>query len=105
MPSLMDEIVTGKVFHRIGWLYSCVAVHDPTPVHVILGYTIGHIASLRGIEEPALATEHKNKAIKLLHARMADPEQCCSDGLIGAVVNFAGWEVSKFSPKLAFSKP
>lgn len=95
MPSLMDEIVTGKVFHRLGWLYSAVAIHDPTPVHVILGYTLGHIASLRGIDEPALAIEHKSKAIKLLHARMADPAQCYSDGLIGAIVNLAGWEVGQ----------
>ena len=93
MPSLMDEIVTGKVFNRIGWLYSSVAVHDPTPVHVILGYTLGHIASLRGMEEPPLAIEHKQKAIKLLHARMVDPVQGYSDELIGAILNFAGWEV------------
>lgn len=93
MPSLMDSIVTGKTFHRIGWLYSAVAIHDPTPVHVILGYTLGHIASLRGLEEPPQALEHKSKAIKLLHHRMADPEQCYSNGLIGAIVNFAGWEV------------
>ena len=93
MPSLMDSIVTGKTFHRIGWLYSAVAVHDPTPVHVILGYTLGHVASLRGLEEPPQALEHKSKAIKLLHHRMEDPEQCYSNGLIGAIVNFAAWEV------------
>ena len=83
----------GKTFHRLGWLYSAVAIHDPTPVHVILGYTLGHIASLRGLEEPPQAIEHKSKAIKLLNHRMADPKQSYSDELIGAIVNFAGWEV------------
>ena len=89
----MDEIVTGKVFHRIGWLYSCVAVHDPTPAHVILGFTLGHIAHLRGLEEPPMAIEHKAKGLKLITARMEDPDQATSDGSIGAIVNIAGYEV------------
>ena len=90
---VFTNAVLGKTFHRLGWLYSAVAIHDPTPVHVILGYTLGHIASLRGLEEPPQALEHKSKAIKLLNHRMADPKQSYSDELIGAIVNFAGWEV------------
>ena len=93
MPSLMDEIVTGNVFRRMGWLYANVAVHDPTPVHVILGFTTGHLANLRGREEPAFATEHKAKAIKLINARIADPVEALSESTIGAIINVAGWEV------------
>ena len=93
MPSLMDEIVAGTVFNRIGWLYSAVAVHDPTPVHVIVGFTLGHISGLRGIKEPPMAIEHKAKALQLINARMEDPEQATSDGSIGAVIHIAAYEV------------
>ena len=94
MPSLMDEVVTGTVFRRVGWLYANVAVHDPTPVHVILGFTAGHLANLRGRPEPAFATEHKSKAIQLINERINDPAEALSDGTIGAIVNVAGWEVN-----------
>ena len=93
MPSLMDEIVTGSVFHRLGWLYSCVAAHDPSPVHVILGFTLGHMANLRGMVEPVAATEHKAKALELINKRMKSPEKATSDESIGAIVNIAGYEV------------
>jgi hypothetical protein len=93
MPSIMDEMVAGTNFHRIGWLYSCVAVHDPTPVHVILGFTLAHIAHCHGEKEPPLAIEHKNKAIQLINARMTNPVEALSNNTIGAVVNIAGYEV------------
>lgn len=89
----MDEMVAGTNFHRIGWLYSCVAVHDPTPISVILGFTLAHIAQCHGSKEPPLAIEHKNKALQLIKQRMEDPVEALSDGTIGAVVNIAGYEV------------
>ena len=98
MPSLMDEVVAGTVFNRLGWLYAAVAVHDPTPAHVILGYTIGHIAGLRGVEEPPMAIEHKNKALQLMTERMNDPALAMSDELIGAIVNIAAWELIDCNP-------
>jgi hypothetical protein len=99
MPSLMDEVVTGTVFNRLGWLYSAVAVHDPKPAHVILGFTLGHLAGLRGIKEPPLAIEHKNRAFELISQRMSDPELAISDDNIGAVVNVAGWELIDCNPE------
>ncbi|MCJ1474952.1 hypothetical protein MMC13_003612 [Lambiella insularis] len=99
MPSIMDEMVTGTNFHRIGWLYSCVAVHDPTPVHVILGFTLAHIAQLHGTNEPPLAIEHKQQALKLIKERMEDPVEAVNDGSIGSVVNIVGYELVDSNPQ------
>ena len=93
MPSIMDERVTGTNFHRVGWLFSCVAVHDPTPLYVILGFTLAHIAQCHGVKEPPIAIEHKNKALQLITERMNHPVEAVSNGLIGAVVNIAGYEL------------
>ena len=71
----MDEMVAGTNFHRLGWLYSCVAIHDPTPLHTVLGFTLAHIAQCRGMKEPPLAIEHKHKAVQLMNERMSDPEK------------------------------
>lgn len=99
MPSLMDEIVTGTVFHRIGWLYSSVANHDPTPFHTIVGFTLGHIAMLRGMDEPRRAIEHKDKSLQLINCRLADPRQAASDASIGAIANIAAYELIDCNPE------
>ena len=89
----MDEEVTGVVFNRIGWLYSCVTIHDPTPVHAVLGFTLAHLSQCYGVQEPPLAIEHKSKALQLINARMKDPVEATSNANIGAVVNLAANEV------------
>ena len=96
MPSIMDEMVAGTNFHRLGWLYSCVAVHDPTPLHTVLGFTLAHIAQCRGMKEPPLAIEHKHKAVQLMNERMSDPKKAMSNDTIGGIVNLAAYEVSSF---------
>ncbi|MCJ1398172.1 hypothetical protein MMC11_001369 [Xylographa trunciseda] len=93
MPSIMDDMVAGTNFNRLGWLYSRVAAHDPTPIHVILGFTLGNLAQMRGTKEPPLAIEHKQKALKLITDRMQDPIEAISDSSIGAVLNIAGYEL------------
>ena len=97
MPSLMDEIVAGTVFRRLGWLYASVAIHDPTPVNVIIGFTASHVANLGGKTEPPFATEHKAKAIALLNQRIEDPAEALSDRTLGAIVHIAAWEVGDWS--------
>ncbi|MCJ1284197.1 hypothetical protein MMC26_003528 [Xylographa opegraphella] len=93
MPSIMDDMVAGTNFKRLGWLYSRVAAHDPTPIHVILGFTLGNLAQMHGTKEPPLAIEHKQKALKLITDRVKDPVEAISDPSIGAVVNIAGYEL------------
>ncbi|MCJ1387697.1 hypothetical protein MMC18_000540 [Xylographa bjoerkii] len=93
MPSIMDDMVAGTNFNRLGWLYSRVAAHDPTPIHVILGFTLGNLAQMHGTKEPPLAMEHKQKALKLITDRMKDPIESISDPSIGAVLNIAGYEL------------
>ena len=93
MPSIMDDMVVGTNFNRLGWLYSRVAAHDPTPIHVILGFTLGSLAQMHGTKEPPLAIEHKQKALKLITDRMKDPVEAISDPSIGAVLNIAGYEL------------
>ena len=94
----MDEIVAGTVFRRLGWLYANVAIHDPTPVHIIIGFAASHVANLSGKSEPAFATEHKSKAIKLLNQRIEDPAEALSDRTLGAIVHIAAWEVGDLTP-------
>lgn len=93
MPQIMDEVVTGVVFNRIGWLYSCVTAHDPTPAHALLGFSLAHLSQCYGVREPPLAIEHKAKALQLITARMKDPIEATSNANIGAVVNLAANEV------------
>ncbi|MCJ1377925.1 hypothetical protein MMC17_001021 [Xylographa soralifera] len=93
MPSIMDDMVAGTNFNRLGWLYSRVAAHDPAPIHVILGFTLGNLAQMHGTKEPPLAIEHKQKALKLITDRMKDPVEAISDPSIGAVLNIAGYEL------------
>ncbi|MCJ1419165.1 hypothetical protein MMC32_005518 [Xylographa parallela] len=93
MPSIMDQMVAGTNFHRLGWLYSRVAAHDPTPIHVILGFTLSNLAQRHGTKEPPLAMEHKQKALKLITDRMKDPVEAISDPSIGAILNIAGYEL------------
>ena len=93
MPSIMDDMVAGTNFNRLGWLYSRVAAHDPTPIHLILGFTLGNLAQMHGTKEPPLAIEHKAKALKLITDRMKDPIEAISDRSIGAVLNIAGYEL------------
>jgi hypothetical protein len=93
-PSLMDQQVAGTIFKRIGWMYSCVAVHDPTPEHAILGFMLAHMARCRGEDEPRLAMVHKHKACQLITNRLADPIEAITDGSIGAIVNLAAFELA-----------
>ena len=89
----MDEQIMGTNFHRLGWVYSRIVVHDPSPVHVILGYTLAHMARCHKREEPSLAFEHKQKALEIINARMNDPVLAMSNDAIGGVASFAALEV------------
>jgi hypothetical protein len=90
----MDEMVAGTCFHRLGWLYSAVSVHDPTPAPLILGLVLKHLANCHGLEEPPLAMENKAKALQLINERMEDPVRSLSEEAIGSVVNIAALEVN-----------
>ena len=93
-PGRMDELVTGRSFNRIGFGFSCFAVHDPTPLHAILGSNIAHMARLRGIQEPPSAITHKAKALQMIHQRIENPWESTSDATLGGVMCLAGCEVS-----------
>ena len=96
MPRLMDDDVTGIDFHRIGWLYSFVFPHDPTPAHTVMGFVLANRAvRCYGLEEPPEAIEHKAKALQLIKARTEDPIEATSNATMGAVVHIAAHEVCR----------
>ena len=92
-PRAFDLFAAGTDFHRVSWLYSEVAAHDPEPLHVCIGFSLRHMAQLRGQKEPPLAIEHRNKALHAINKRLEDPKGGISDASIGAVINLAGHEV------------
>ena len=101
-PRAFDLYVAGTDFHRVSWLYSELAAHDPEPLHVCIGFALRHMAQLRGQKEPPLAIEHRAKALRAINKRLDDPNDAVSDACIGAVINLAGHEVNS-SPLSAVS--
>ena len=94
MPRLMDDDVVGIDFRRIGWLYSFVFPHDPTPTHTVMGFMLANRAiRCYGYEEPPEAIEHKAKALQLIKERTEDPIEATSNATMGAVVHIAAHEV------------
>jgi hypothetical protein len=63
------KIAAGTVFDHLDPIGSAVAVHDIPHTHIILGFTLDYIASLRGINEPTAAIEHRERAFNLIQDR------------------------------------
>ncbi|KAF7865301.1 hypothetical protein EAF04_006278 [Stromatinia cepivora] len=97
--SCMDKETTGTEFGRVGWLFSRVSCLDPEPVHVIMGFSIQHMARLHGQQEPPIAIKHKTEGMRVINKRLSDPAQALSDGSIGAVANFTSHELLSGLPE------
>ncbi|PQE18087.1 tachykinin family protein [Rutstroemia sp. NJR-2017a BVV2] len=97
--SCMDKEAASVDFARVGWLFSRVMILDPDPYNVVVGFTIHHMSRLHGREEPAVAIKHKIEGMRLINARLGDPEEAISDGNIGAVANFTSHELLSGAPE------
>lgn len=93
MTRVLDLNALGVHYHRFNYLYMIVAVHDPDPLHTILGFATAALARSKHEPEPASATHHRLLAIQKIQRRLETPSDASSNATIGAVSSYAFHEV------------